>query len=157
MVARQPSRVSVTPANDTPANAIPIPDETGVKIPWTGTAAMDNSSHSGSLSVVVAGFNIRVASWSGGGVEQGSNGVYELDDFYEELDSKVPIGRVPGVWRISGEHNAGQRCAGFAMIRLEGNPLGTLLGWIVIIGLIVTAAGMVFAMRVRISVRKAAL
>jgi hypothetical protein len=147
--------VEYSPANDTPGNAIPIPNEEGVRIPWTGTANMDNSSHNGSLYVNVAGFNIRVASWEGGGVEKGSNGVYELDDFYEELDSIVPLGRVPGVWRVSGEHNAEKRCAGFAMIRLEGNPLGTLIGWIVIVGLIITASGMVIAMRVRIEFRKA--
>ena len=147
--------VQYTPANDTVATAIPIPNEEGVRIPWTGTANMDNSSHNGSLSVNVAGFNIRVANWKGGGVEKGSNGVYELDSFYEELDRIVPIGRVPGVWRVSGEHNAEKRCAGFAMIKLEGNPLGTLIGWIVIVGLIVTASGMVIAMRVRIEFRKA--
>lgn len=145
--------VRYTPDNDTPGNAIPIPNESGVKIPWTGTANMDNSSHNGSLYVNVAGFNIRVASWKGGGVEKGSGGTYELDDFYEELDRIVPIGRVPGVWRVSGEHNAEKTCKGFAMIRLEGNPLGTLLGWIVIIGLIVTAGGMVLAMRVRVEFR----
>lgn len=147
--------VDYTPANDIPSNAIPIPNEEGVKIPWSGTATMDNSSHNGSLSVVVAGFHIRVASWEGGGTETGSSGVYELDDFYEEVDKRVPIGRVPGVWRVSGEHNAEQRCAGFAMIRLEGNPLGTLLGWIVIVGLVVTAAGAVYAMKVKLNVRKA--
>lgn len=147
--------VKYTPANDTVGNAIPIPNEKGVRIPWTGEAKMDNSSHSGSLYVNVAGFNIRVADWSGGGVEEGSSGTYELDDFYDELDRIVPIGRVPGVWKVSGEHNAEKTCKGFAMIRLEGNPLGTLAGWIVIIGLVVTATGLVMAMRVKIEFRKA--
>lgn len=148
--------VDYTPANDTPSKAIPIPNEEDIKIPWQGTANFDNSSHNGSLYVNVAGFNIRVATWKGGGVEKGSNGVYELNDFYEELDRIVPIGRVPGVWKVSGEHMGKEdRCAGFAMIRLEGNPLGTLVGWIVIVGLIVTASGMVIAMRVKIEFRKA--
>ena len=149
-------RVEYSPKNDTPGNAIPIPDEEGVRIPWTGTANIDNKSHNGSLYVNVAGFNIRVANWEGGGIEKGSAGVYELDEFYEELDRIVPIGRVPGVWRVSGEHNGvDKRCAGFAMIRLEGNPLGTLVGWIVFVGLIITASGMVIAMRVKIEFRKA--
>ena len=146
--------VRYTPANDTPGNAIPIPDEEGVRIPWTGTADMDNSSHSGSLYVNVAGFRVKVASWSGGGTERASGSTYELDDFYEELDRIVPVGRVPGVWKVSGEHNAERTCAGFAMIRLEGNPLGTLVGWIVVVGLVVTATGMVMAMRVKIEFRK---
>ncbi len=146
--------VDYTPANDTPGNAIPIPNAEGVRIRWTGTADMDNSSHNGSLYVNVAGFNVRVASWTGGGTERGSGGFYELDDFYEELDRIVPIGRVPGVWKISGEHNAEKRCAGFAMIRLEGNPLGTLVGWIVVVGLLVTASGMIVAMRAKIDIRR---
>lgn len=146
--------VDYTPANDTPGNAIPIPNEEGVRIRWVGTADMDNSSHNGSLYVNVAGFNVRVATWMGGGVERGSNGFYELDDFYEELDRIVPIGRVPGVWKVSGEHNAEKRCAGFAMIRLEGNPLGTLVGWIVVVGLLVSAGGIIVAMRARIDIRR---
>lgn len=147
--------IEYTPANDTPGNAIPIPNEEGVRIPWTGTANMDNSSHNGSLYVNVAGFRVKVATWKGGGVERGSGGTYELDDFYDELDRIVPIGRVPGVWKVSGEHNAEKKCAGFAMIRLEGNPLGTLVGWIVIVGLVVTATGMVLAMKVKVEFRKA--
>lgn len=139
--------VTYTPANDTPGNAIPLPDEEGVRIPWRGTADMDNSSHSGSLAVVVAGFNIRVANWSGGGTEKGSSGVYELDDFYDELESRVPLGRIPGVWRVSGEHMGDKRCAGFAMIKIEGNPLGTAFGWIVVAGLLLTLAGVAYAMR----------
>jgi hypothetical protein len=147
--------VRYTPANDTPGNAIPIPDEEGVLIEWYGEANMPNTNGSGAVYVNVAGFKIKVDDWTTNDAVQTSNtGFYELDEFYDELDDRVPIGRIPGIWRVEGDHSAdGGECAGFAMIKLEGNPLGTLVGWITVVGLIATAAGLVFAFRARIPVR----
>ena len=147
--------VRYTPANDTPGNAIPIPDEEGVVIEWYGEANMANTGGSGAIYVNVAGFKIKVDDWATNNAVQISNGgTYQLDDFYEEIDQRVPLGRVPGIWRVEGEHSAdGGDCAGFAMIKLEGNPLGTLVGWITVVGLIVTATGLVFAFRARVAVR----
>ena len=147
--------VRYTPANDTPGNAIPIPNEDGVVIEWFGEANMANTNGSGAVYVNVAGFKIKVDDWATNNAVQISNGGnYELDDFYEEIDKRVPLGRVPGIWRVDGEHSAdGGDCAGFAMIKLEGNPLGTLVGWITVVGLIITAAGLVFAFRARVAVR----
>jgi hypothetical protein len=149
--------VRYTPANDTPGNAIPVPEEEGVLITWEGSANMPNTNGSGAIYVNVAGFLIKIDDWTTNDAVQISNGgVYQLDDFYEEVDKRVPIGRVPGIWRVDGKHEAdGGECAGFALIRLEGNPLGTLLGWIVIVGLIITAGGLVIAFRARVPVRKA--
>ena len=143
-----------TPANDTPGNAIPVPDESGVVIEWHGEANMANTNGRGAIYVNVAGFRIKVDDWTTDNAVQVSNGgFYQLDDFYEEIDSRVPIGRVPGIWRVDGEHSAdGGECAGFAMVKLEGNPLGTLVGWITVVGLIITAAGLVIAFRARVAV-----
>ena len=149
--------VRYTPANDTPGNAIPIPDEEGVLIDWEGTANMVNTGGEGAIYVNVAGFLIKVDDWKTNNAVQISNsGVYQLDDFYEEVDKRVPIGRVPGIWRVDGRHKAdGGSCAGFAMIKLEGNPLGTLIGWIAVAGLIITASGLIIAFRVRVEFRTA--
>lgn len=149
--------VRYTPANDTPGNAIPVPDEEGILINWEGTANMPNTNGSGAIYVNVAGFLIKVDDWNtNNAVQVSSAGVYQLDDFYEEIDKRVPIGRVPGIWRVDGKHEAdGGSCAGFAMIKLEGNPLGTLIGWIAVAGLIITAGGLIIAFRARAELRMA--
>ena len=127
-----------TPENDTPGNAIPIPDEDGVLITYSGGVTFENKRHMGSVKVQVGPFPITVGDWEGSneaddrGVE---NKTYELDDFRD----KLPIW-IPGVWRVSGTHTAsGGECDGFAMIKLEGAALGSVVGWIALIGLIVFA------------------
>jgi hypothetical protein len=132
-----------TPANDTPGNAIPIPNEKGVQVTYSGSVGFENMNHSGVAKVQVGPFNITLDKpWSGSnedddrGVE---NQIYELDDFRD----KLPIW-IPGVWKVSASHSAsGGECSGFAMIRLEGNPLGNAVGWVVLIGLIGTGAWLV--------------
>ncbi len=128
-----------TPANDTPGNAIPIPDEKGVRVKYSGSVDFVNTNHSGVAKVQVGPFNITLDKPWGGSNEQDDRGVedqtYELDDFRD----KLPIW-IPGVWKVSASHSAdGGSCSGFAMIKLEGNPLGNVVGWVVLVGLIGTA------------------
>lgn len=124
-----------TPANDTPKNAIPIPDREGVQVTYSGSVNFENKNHSGSVKVQVGPFNIAVGDWDGAN-QQDDRGVtdkiYELDDFRD----KLPIW-IPGVWKVSGEHSAGPNsCTGFAMIKLEGSPFTNPVGLIVIVALI---------------------
>ncbi len=137
--------VKYTPANDTPGNAIPIPDEKGVQVKYSGSVNFANTNHSGVAKVQVGPFNITLDKPWGGpntaddrGVE---NQIYELDDFRD----KLPIW-IPGVWKVTATHSAdGGSCSGFAMIKLEGNPLGNFVGWIVLIGLIGTGYWLISA------------
>ncbi len=124
-----------TPDNDTPGEAIPIPNEDGVQVTYSGSVGFENKGHSGSVSVQVGPFPITVGDWEGSNEadDRGvTNQIYELDDFRDQL----PIW-IPGVWRVNGEHNAsGGSCDGFAMIKLEGAALGSVVGWIALIGLL---------------------
>lgn len=131
--------VPYTPANDTPGNAIPIPDEEGVQVTYSGSVDFLNENHSGVAKVQVGPFDITLDKpWGGpnGDDDRGVvNQIYQLDDFRDEL----PIW-IPGVWKVTASHSAdGGDCSGFAMIVLEGNPLGNFVGWIVLIGLLGTA------------------
>jgi hypothetical protein len=121
--------------NDTTKTAIPIPDQDGVQVTYSGSVNFENKGHKGSVKVQVGPFNIKVGDWDGSNErdERGvANKIYELDDFRDEL----PIW-IPGVWKVSGNHSAGPNsCSGFAMIKLEGSPFSSPVGWVVIVGLI---------------------
>ena len=135
--------VTYGPDNDTPAKAIPIPDEAGVQVKYSGSVGFENKGHSGVAKVQVGPFNITLDKpWSGPNPDDDrgvTDQIYELDDFRD----KLPIW-IPGVWRVSATHSAsGGECSGFAMIKLEGNPLGNVVGWVVLIGLIGSAAWLV--------------
>lgn len=124
-----------TPANDTPGNAIPIPDEDGVQVTYSGGVDFENKDHSGVVKVQVGPFAIEVGDWEGSNEadERGvTNNIYELDDFRD----KLPVW-IPGVWKLSGNHSAsGGDCSGFAMIKLEGSPFSSPIGLIVLVALI---------------------
>ncbi len=124
-----------TPANDTPSSAIPIPNEDGVQVTYSGSVGFENKGHEGAIKVQVGPFNIEVGDWEGSNEadERGvTDKIYELDDFRDEL----PIW-IPGVWRVSGEHSAsGGDCSGFAMIKLEGAALGNVVGWIALLAFV---------------------
>ncbi len=139
--------VTYTPANDTPKKAIPIPDEDGVQVTYSGSVNFENMGHAGVAKVQVGPFNITLDKpWSGSN-EQDDRGVtdqvYELDDFRDAL----PIW-IPGVWKVSASHSAsGGDCSGFAMIKLDGSPLGNVVGWIVLVALVALAYTLVNAIR----------
>lgn len=135
-----------TPENDTPGKAIPIPDEDGVQATYSGSVEFENMDHSGVAKVQVGPFGITLGNaWSGANTEDTrgvQDQVYELDDFRD----KLPIW-IPGVWRISAEHSAsGGECSGFAMVKLAGSPLGNVVGWVVLIGLLATAVWAVMSL-----------
>lgn len=138
--------VTYTPANDTPGNAIPIPDEDGVQVTYSGSVGFENKNHSGSAKVQVGPFNITLGKEWGGSNEADTRGVtdqvYELDDFRD----KLPIW-IPGVWKVTASHSAsGGECSGYAMIKLEGSPLGNVVGWVVVAGLLAAGAGAVMSL-----------
>jgi len=133
-----------TPANDTEANPIIVPEQGTVA--WQGTtggAVIKN--HSGSIGIVVGPGSITVADWANpnkkGDTE--SSGTYDLATAYE----KLPLDIV-GIYKVVGEHaGQGGSCEGFAMVKIDGNPLATVpgaaaAGLTVLTGAGVVAAGM---------------
>lgn len=133
-----------TPDNDTPAKAIPIPDRDGVTIEYFGRAPFDNSNHSGAVYIHIAGLKIKIDDWgtTGPETETEKQDKYQLDDAKDAIEGFVPLDFLTGVYKVSATHKAdGGECAGFAMVKFGGNPLGTVVGWIIIIGIVVTAFG----------------
>jgi hypothetical protein len=130
--------MTYTPANDTPGNAIPIPDEDGVQVTYSGSVGFENKNHSGEAKVQVGPFSIKLGEWGGANPEDTrsvENKIYQLDDFRD----KLPIW-IPGVWKVSATHSAsGGDCSGFAMVKLDGSPVGNPVGLVVLVGLLGTA------------------
>jgi hypothetical protein len=116
-----------TPANDTAANPVVVPEEEGVIVEYRGnTGDAKIKDHTGGIAVEIGPGSITVASW-GHPHKKGDNkarGLYSLDEAYE----KLPLDLV-GLYKVEGFHRGkGGECEGFAMILIEGNPFGTLPG-----------------------------
>ncbi len=136
--------ITYTPANDTPSNPIVLPNRNGVTIPYQGSVGFPNKNFNGEIGVTIAGVNVKIDDWKGVNDDdiREKIGKYELDDFYSRVDSMVPGGRVPGLWRLWVEHSAdGGSCSAFALVKIEGNPLSTPAGALALI-LTLIAAGL---------------
>lgn len=131
--------VTYTPANDTPGDPVVIPDKSGVIVEYSGdTGGVVIKNHHGSIAVDVGPIAIEVAEWSGRNAdgEVSTTDTYALDDAY----AKLPFDIV-GIYRVSGTHEGrGGRCAGFAYVKIEGNPLGTVPG---VAAAVITLGGVV--------------
>jgi hypothetical protein len=130
-----------TPANDTAANPVVLPNEGNLDIHYVGTSRKVIKDHSGFIAVVVGPDSVKVAEWSHpnrGGAKR-AEGDYPLDAAYGRL---LPFDLV-GLYEIEGEHvGKGGRCDGSAMVLIEGNPLTTVPGATAAGLTLVTAIGM---------------
>ncbi|MFQ5968336.1 MAG: hypothetical protein ACE5MI_12125 [Acidimicrobiia bacterium] len=141
-----------TPANDTTDNPVVVPaDRDGIIIPYTGMVIFENKGHSGKIYLdtpITQVFGettgrIPVASWSHSneGDERATTGTYSLDQFWEDLGF-----RITGLLRMSGKHNAsGGSCSGFVFVKFTGNPLGTPIGIVAVVGGVITGAIVIWA------------
>ena len=132
-----------TPANDTPSTAIPIPDRDGVIIEYRGDTPWGNENHSGAVYLHVAGLKIKIDDWAGDDKDtMHKQDMYELDDAKDVIEDFVPLDFLTGVYKVSATHKADAgNCAGFAMVKIGGSPAGTVVGWIVITVIVITAFG----------------
>jgi hypothetical protein len=130
-----------SPANDTAANPVVIPDEENVNIHYVGTTRKVIKQHSGYIAVVVGPGSVKVAEWGhpNRGGSKRAEGDYPLDAAYSRL---LPFDLV-GLYEIEGAHaGKGGRCDGNAMVLIEGNPLTTIPGATAAGLTVVTAIGM---------------
>lgn len=136
--------VTYTPANDTPANPVVLPDEEGVVVKWEGHTTTPIHNHNGAIGVHIGPLRIDFADWAGKNAkdETREEGNYQLDDFYDAMPFKLV-----GIYRVSGDHQGDEgSCEGFAMVKIEGSPLGTIpgvvgLGLTVLFGAVTLVAG----------------
>jgi hypothetical protein len=140
--------VTYTPENDTPADPVVIPDESGVVVEYTGnTGGVVIKNHRGSIAVDVGPIPITVAEWSGRNAddEVATTDNYALDEAF----AKLPFDIV-GIYRVSGTHvGRGGTCEGFAYVKIEGNPLSTVPGIAATVVTAASAAGVVAAASAR--------
>lgn len=134
-----------TPANDTASNPVILPKKRGVIVEWRGRQP-PITKHHGALAVEIGPGSVTVATWAhpNEGKATKAKGTYSLDQAYEK------IGDVVGLFRVTGFHEgAGGRCDGFAMVKIEGNPLTTPVGGAAAGLTLVSAGGLVAAAMTR--------
>jgi hypothetical protein len=138
--------VEYGPDNDTPANAIVIPDRDDVEAAWSGEVPFANTNFSGEAGIRVGPGVIRLADWEGANDEdvRSAAGQYSLDELRAALP--VDVG-VAGIYEVIVEHSAdGGSCEANVFVKFEGNPLGTPLGLVSVVGLALSTLGMVVGM-----------
>jgi hypothetical protein len=133
-----------TPANDTEANPVIVPDEPGLVFTWhgdTGGAVIKN--HSGQIGVSIGPGVVPVADWSNPneGGDTSADGSYNLDTAWEKIGFHLV-----GIYRVEGNHDGeGGSCEGFAYVKIEGNPLTTPVGAGALALTVAAGAGVLFA------------
>ena len=138
--------VEYGPDNDTPANAIVIPDRDDVEASWAGEVPFANTNFSGEAGIRVGPAIIKIADWKGAndGDVRSASGAYSLDDLRAALP--VDVG-VAGIYEVIVEHRAdGGSCKANVFVKFEGSPLSTPLGIVSVIGLTLSTLGLVVAM-----------
>lgn len=137
--------ITYTPENDSASNAILIPSEEGLTADWEGTTGGPIHNHTGAIYVHIGPGKVEVANWGGENAKDQSkaDGTYDIDEGRELLPMDIV-----GIYEISGVHDGDEAsCAGFAMIKFEGNPVTTVpgaaaVGLTVLSGIGLLAAGM---------------
>jgi hypothetical protein len=138
--------VEYGPDNDTPANAIVIPDRDDVGAAWSGEVPFANTNFSGEAGIRVGPGVIRLADWEGANDEdvRSAAGEYSLDELRAALP--VDVG-VAGIYEVIVRHQAdGGTCEANVFVTFEGNPLSTPLGLVSAVGLTLSAIGMFASM-----------
>ena len=138
--------VTYGPDNDTPSNAIVVPDRDDALATWSGQVPFANTDFDGTAGVRVGPGIITVADWEGANPDdiRGAAGDYSLGDLKAALP--VDVG-VAGIYEVRVTHEAdGGACEANVFVKFEGNPLGTPLGIVTAIGLLLSLLGLVGGM-----------
>lgn len=132
--------VTYTPANDTPSNPVLLPQD-GIAT-WEGSTTVVIKDPSGEIGIVVGPATIKVADWaSDNKKKKKSKGSYDISNAWDEL----PVDLV-GLYEATGSHaGEGGRCDGNVMVKIEGNPLGTVPGAVGLALTVLSGAGVVIA------------
>lgn len=138
--------VQYGPGNDTPGNAIIVPDNDDAVASWSGEVPFANTNFDGNAAITVGPWGIEVADWSG----SNSDDVREASGDYSlgELRSALPVDvGIAGIYEVVVKHKAdGGSCEANVFVKFEGSPLATPLGIVTAAGLVLTALGLLGAM-----------
>jgi len=141
--------VAYGPGNDTPSNAIVVPDRDDARAEWSGQVPFANTNFAGTAGIRVGPGLITVAEWAGVNPDdiRGASGDYSLGDLRSALP--VDVG-VAGIYEVRVTHEAdGGECQANVFVKFDGNPLGTPLGVVTAIGLLLSVLGLVGGMFVK--------
>jgi hypothetical protein len=135
--------VTYTPDNDTPSNPVVIPDEEGLVAEWEGRTDGPITDHSGEIYVVAGPVNISIGDWGAPNKpkpKRRARGNYDIDE------ARSDAMKVVGLYRVEGSHSGdGGSCEGFVLVKIEGNPLGTVPGAASAGGTLLAGIGLVAA------------
>ena len=132
-------------SNDTAADPIVIPDETGLIASWTGQTDNPITNHRGQVGIVIGPTTWEIEDWEGENAEnsQDASGEYAIDDAKDFL----PFDLV-GLYELEGSHAGdGGTCEGSVMLLIEGNAATTPVGIASIVGTLAAGVGVVMAGR----------
>ena len=138
--------VAYGPDNDTPSNAIVVPDRDDVTASYSGEVPFANTNFTGDAGIKVGPVVVKVVDWQGANSEdvRGSEGEYSLSEFKAALP--VDVG-VTGIYEVIVNHSAdGGTCRANVFVKFEGNPLSTPLGMVAVAGLVLSAIGLLGGM-----------
>lgn len=127
-----------TPANDTADDPVVLPAGETLQIEYTGTTTAAITDHQGEIAIDIGPAGYVVETWGNPNKprpKMTKAGTYTLE---------VP--NVVGIFDVSGFHSGtGGRCDGFAVVKIEGNPLTTPVGAGAVGGTALAAAGVGWA------------
>ena len=138
--------VAYGPDNDTPSNAIVIPDRDDTVASWSGGVPFANTNFSGDAGIRVGPVILTVAEWAGANSDdvKAAEGEYSLGELRAALPVDVGIS---GIYEVVVNHEAdGGSCRANVFVEFEGNPLTTPLGIVTVAGLGLTLIGLVSGM-----------
>lgn len=138
--------VTYGPDNDTPSNAIVIPDDDNATASWSGSVPFANTNFDGDAGIRVGPVVIELADWEGTNSDdvRSASGDYSLGDLKAALP--VDVG-VAGIYEVIVDHSAdGGSCRANVFVEFEGNPLSTPLGIFSLAGLALSGLGLIAGM-----------
>jgi hypothetical protein len=139
--------VTYTTANDTEDNPVVIPDKEGLIANWEGKTTVPITDHMGEIYVAAGPAKIPIDDWGEPNKPKPtkkSKGMYNIDEAREDAF------KVVGLYRVEGNHKGeGGSCEGFVMVKIEGNPLGTVPGAVSAGGTLLAAGGLIAAARAK--------
>jgi len=118
--------VAYGPENDSPGNAIFVPDEPALVARWRGSTPGPFKDHHGSVWINVGPFPIAIVDWAGQNDddEVEKKGMYDID----QIEDKLRF-RPTGLYVVEGEHiSPDGTCTGLVVVEFEGNPMSTIPG-----------------------------
>ena len=138
--------VTYGPDNDTPSNAIVVPDRDDALAAWSGQVPFANTNFAGTAGVRVGPGIITVADWAGVNPDdiRGAAGDYSLGDLKAALPVDVGVAGIYEV-RVTDKADGGE-CEANVFVKFEGSPLSTPLGIVTVSGLLLSLLGLVGGM-----------